>query len=173
MGTKLSYVQDMGESARFSRTMRGPSMTPLLALTIATANLAAVAVCAAEVYKSVDAEGHVVYTDHADPNAPKSAVQVQAMSAKQAARAAKLQAAQKAADLQHRKQQALEAAKIAKLDHDAKMQCDDAQKNFYAMKATARLYHQDDAGNRIYYSDAETAMKREQARQTMVLACTD
>ena len=47
------------------------------------------------------------------------------------------------------------------------------QKNFYAMKASERLYHQDSAGNRVYYSDAETAIKREQARQTMVLACTD
>jgi hypothetical protein len=53
------------------------------------------------------------------------------------------------------------------------MQCDDAQKNFYAMKTSERLFHQDSAGNRVYYSDAEAAMKREEARQTMVLACTD
>jgi hypothetical protein len=152
--------------------------SPLLALMIAAASLCAAPLFAArayaaEVYKTVDAEGHVVYTDHADPNAPKSAVQVNAVSAKQAARAAKLQAAQKAANLQNRKQQALEAAKIAKLDHDAQVQCDEAQKNFYAMKASERLFHQDSAGNRVYYSDAETAMKREEARQSMVLACTD
>jgi len=148
-----------------------------IALAVATATLSAVPVYAAEVYKTVDAEGHVVYTDHADPNAPSGAVQVNAMSAKQAARAAKLQAPQKAADVQHRKQQALEAAKIVRLDHDAKIQakiqCDDAQKTFYAMKTSERLFHQDNAGNRVYYSDAETAMKREAARQTMVLACTD
>lgn len=157
---------------------RSIRMTPLLALTIATSSLVALGPCAAganaaEVYKSVDAEGHVVYTDHADPNAPKSAVQVNVMSAKQAARIAKIKATQKAANLQHGKEQAAEAAKIAKLDHDAQLQCDDAQKNFYAMKASERLYHQDSAGNRVYYSDAETAIKREQARQTMVLACTD
>lgn len=152
---------------------RSIRMNPLPALAVATATLFAFPLYAAEVYKTVDAEGHVVYTDHADPNTPKNAVQVHAMSAKQAARAAKLQATQKAADLQHRKQQALEAAKIAKLDHDANTQCEDAQKSFYAMKASARLFHQDSAGNRVYYSDAETAMKREEARQTMVLACTD
>jgi len=151
------------------------SLLPALAMLLATATaaLSAVPLHAAEVYKTVDAEGHVVYTDHADPKGPKGAVQVNAMSAKQAARVAKLHATQRAADLQHRKQQALEAAKIAKLDHDAKMQCDDAQKNFYAMKTSERLFHQDNAGNRVYYSDAETAMKREAARQTMVLACTD
>jgi hypothetical protein len=135
-------------------------MTPLLALTIATASLCAAPLCAAEVYKTVDAEGHVVYTDHADPNAPKTAVQVNALSAKQAAKAAKLRAAQKAADQQRKKQQAVEAAKMAKLDHDAKMQCDEAQKNFYSIKAAAT-------------TDSLAAMKREEARQTMVLACTD
>jgi len=162
---------------------RSIRMTPLLALAVAMALAMAMAMAtetlfafplyAAEVYKTVDAEGHVVYTDHADPNAPKNAVQVNVMSAKQAARAAKRHAMQKAADLQNRKQQAQEAEKIAKLDHDAKLQCDDAQKSFYAMKASERLFHQDSAGNRVYYSDAETAMKREEARQSMVLACTD
>jgi hypothetical protein len=152
---------------------RSIRMTSLLALAIATAALSTVPLRAAEVYKTVDAEGHVVYTDHADPNAPKGAVQVNAMSAKQAARVAKLQAAQKAAELQHRKRQALEAAKIAKLDHDARVQCDDAQKTFYAMKASERPSHQDSDGNRTHYSEAETAVKREEARQTMVLACTD
>ena len=133
---------------------------PLLALTIATASLSAVPVCAAEVYKTVDAEGHVVYTDHADPNAPKTAVQVNTQSAKRAAKAAKLQAVQKAADQQRKKQQALQAAKMTQLDHDAKVQCDEAQKNFYAMKAAGA-------------TDAVAAMKREEARQGMVLACTD
>jgi hypothetical protein len=152
----------MGDSARFSGTMRGrrSRMTPLLALTIATASLSAVPLCAAEVYKTVDAEGHVVYTDHADPNAPKTAVQVNAHSAKQAAKAAKLQAAQKAAEQQRKKQQAVEDAKMAKLDHDAKVQCDQAQKNFYAMKAAGA-------------TDSLATMKREEARQSMVLACTD
>ena len=141
-------------------TSRRARMTPLLALTIATASLSAVPLRAAEVYKTVDAEGHVVYTDHADPNAPKTAVQVNAHSAKQAAKAAKLRAAQKAADQQHKTQQALESAKMAKLDHDAKVQCDEAQKNFYAMKAAGA-------------TDSLAAMKREEARQSMVLACTD
>jgi hypothetical protein len=152
---------------------RSIRMTPLLVLTIATASLSAVPLRAAEVYKTVDAEGHVVYSDHADPNAPKSAVQVHAVSAKHAAGAAKLQATQKAADLQNWKQQALEAAKMAKLEQEAKMQCDEAQKNFYAMKASERPSHQDSAGNRVGYADAESAMKREEARRIMVLACTD
>jgi uncharacterized protein (DUF58 family) len=133
---------------------------PVLALTIATSSLSAIPLCAAEVYKTVDAEGHVVYTDQAGPNAPKTAVQVNTRSAKQAVKAAKFQAAQKAADRQRKQQQALEAAKIAKLDHDAKEQCDAAQKNFYAMKAAGA-------------TDAVAAMKREEARQSMVLACTD
>lgn len=134
--------------------------TSLLALTIATASLSAVSLRAAEVFKTVDAEGHVVYTDHADPNAPKTAVQVNTQSAKQAAKAAKLHAAQKTADQQRKKQQALEAARTAQLDHDAKLQCDEAQKDFYALKAAGA-------------KDAVAAMKREEARQAMVLACTD
>jgi len=130
-------------------------MASLLALTLVTPWVGILA--AAEVYKTVDAEGHVVYTDHADPNTPKTAVHVNTPNAKQAA---KLQAAQKAMDRQRKKQQAQEAATMARLDHDAKVQCDDAQKNFYAMKA---------AGT----TDAMAAMKREAARQRMVLACTD
>jgi hypothetical protein len=167
----------MGDSAGFSMTMRAAArapayrfamdlsrrslhMTQFLALTIATAHLWGTPLRAAEIYKTVDAEGHVVYTDHADPDAPKTAVQVDTQSAKQAAKAAKLQAAHKAADPQRRKQQAIEAAKIAQLDRDARVQCDVAQKNFYAMKAAGA-------------TDAAAAMKREQARQNMVLACTD
>ena len=49
---------------------------------------------------------------------------------------------------------------MAQLDHDAKVQCDQAQKNFYALKAAGA-------------TDAVAAMKREEARQAMVLACTD
>jgi tRNA A37 threonylcarbamoyladenosine modification protein TsaB len=173
MRTKLSYVLVMGESARYAKTMRGPArpLIPLATLICLASPLTAPH--AGEVYKTVDAEGHVVYSDHADPNAPKSAVQVNVMSAKQAAGAPNSRQRKKPPTCNTGKQQAVEAAKIAKLDHDAKLQCDDAQKNFYAMKASERLYHQDSAGNRVYYSDAETAMKREEARQTMVLACTD
>jgi Domain of unknown function (DUF4124) len=154
--------------------LASPLTAPLaITLAIVTATLSVALVNAAEVFRTVDTEGHVVYTDHADPNAPKEAIQVKAMSAKQAARAAKVQATQKAAELQHRKLQAVETAKIAKLDHDAQVQCDEAQKNFYAMKTSERLSHQDSTGNRVYYSDTEAAMKREEARQTIVLACTD
>jgi hypothetical protein len=155
--------------------MRRPSRltTALLALGIVTTALCETPLSAAEVYKTIDAEGHVVYTDHADPAAPKTAIQVNTLSAKQAARIAKVQAAGKNEVVQGRKQQALGAAKIAKLDHDAKIECDEAQKKFYAMKESAHLFHQDGDGKRIYYTDAEAAMKREEARQSMVLACTD
>jgi hypothetical protein len=148
-------------------------MAALLTLAIATTALCDTPLFAAEVYKTIDAEGHVVYTDHADPAAPKTAIQVNTLSAKQAARIAKVQAARKSEELRRQKQQALGAAKIAKLDRDAKVECDEAQKKFYAMKGSNRLVHQDGEGTRVYNTDAEAAVKREEARQTMVLACTD
>jgi hypothetical protein len=142
-------------------TARRPvCMTLLPALAIATTSLYAAPLGAAEVYKTVDVEGHVVYTDHADPNAPQTAVLVNPQSSKHAATTAKRQGASKAADQQRKKQQTLAAAKLARINHDAQMQCDAAQKTFYAMKATGA-------------TDATTAIKREQARQSMVLACTD
>jgi hypothetical protein len=149
---------------RLHRRRTARRMAAFLVPAMLVPGLCATPLCAAEVYKTTDAEGHVVYTDHADPKAPQKAIQVDTSSAKQAARIAKAQAQHKAEDVQHRKQLALEAAKMAKLDRDAKMECDDAQKKFFALKAD---------GNPGAGADPAAARKREAARQAMIIACTD
>jgi hypothetical protein len=39
------------------------------------------------------------------------------------------------------------------------------------MKESARLYQRDATGNRVYYTDEEADVLREQARRAMVATC--
>jgi multidrug efflux pump subunit AcrA (membrane-fusion protein) len=126
---------------------------------------------AGEIYKSVDAQGHVVYSDHADSSAQKTDVQVDLPDAKEVARNAKQQAILKAENDARSKQAAVDAAKKAKLAQERQAQCDAARNRYYAMKDARRLFQRDADGNRIFYSDADADARREDARQTMLAAC--
>jgi len=127
---------------------------------------------ASEVYKSLDAEGHVVYSDRPDTaTAKKSAVHVDQPDPGEVARNAKEQEILKAVDIQRKKQQAIDDAKKAQQDQAKQEQCDAARNHYYAMKDARRIYERDADGNRIYYSDVEADAKREEARQAMMTAC--
>jgi hypothetical protein len=127
---------------------------------------------AQEVYKSVDADGHVVYSDRAgSKNAPKTAVHVEAPDPIEAARLAKEQEMLKAEDLQRTKQQALEANSKAREDHAKQAACDNARNYYYRLKDSNRIYQRDPDGNRVFYSDSEADALRERARRAMTAAC--
>ena len=127
---------------------------------------------AGEIYKSVDAQGHVVYSDRADTAAAqKTSVAVEAADPKEAARIAKEQAILQAAETQRNRQKLVDDAKKAQQDQVKQVQCDRAREHYYSVKDARRIYDRDADGNRVYLSDPDADAKREEARQAMAAAC--
>jgi hypothetical protein len=125
-----------------------------------------------QVYKYVDAQGHVTYSDR--PNtagAQKTQVAVQQADPAEAARLAKEHQLLRAEDDQRKKQQATDDRTKAQQDHDKAARCQTARANYNAIKDNGRLYTRDADGNKVYYNDAEADAKRETARQVMNTAC--
>jgi Domain of unknown function (DUF4124) len=125
-----------------------------------------------QVYKYVDAQGHVTYSDR--PNtagAQKTQVAVQQGDPHEAARLAKENQLLKAEDEQRKKQQANEDRNKAQQDKEKAARCQTATSNYNAIKDGGRVYTRDANGNKVYYNDAEADAKRETARQVMSSAC--
>jgi hypothetical protein len=124
-----------------------------------------------QVYKSVDAQGHVTYSDR--PNAAgaqKTDITVQQADPKEAARLAKEHQVLNAEDDQ-RKKQDLAADKVkAQQDKDRQARCQAAKDHYNSIKE-GRLYKRDADGNRQFMSDPEADAQRETARQVMNTAC--
>jgi hypothetical protein len=127
---------------------------------------------AQEIYRSVDADGHVVYSDRGSTkNAPTTELHVQEGNPAEAARIAREQAALKADDQQREKQAAASAKDKAAADHRKEVACNNARNNYNRIRDANRLYHLDADGNRVYDSDNEADALREQARKAMADAC--
>jgi len=127
---------------------------------------------AQEVYRSVDAQGHVTYSDRgSSKNAPKSSIKVNEPDPAEVQRLAKEQQLLSAADSQRSKEQAIEAKNKAAADRNRQQSCERARNNYYRLKDSGRIYQRDADGNRVYYSDAESDSLRENARQAMISAC--
>ena len=125
-----------------------------------------------EVYKSIDAQGHVVYSDRPDTStAQKAVVNVDRPDAKEVARMGKEQEILKAEEIERNRQKLLDDAKKAQQEHVKQVQCEAARNNYYRLKEARRIYDRDADGNRVYYTDTEANAKREDARQSMNTAC--
>jgi hypothetical protein len=125
-----------------------------------------------QVYKSVDAQGHVTYSDR--PNtaaAQKTDVTVQQADPAEAKRLAKERQLLNAEDDQRKKQQDAADKSKAQQDHDKQVRCQNARDNYNSLQAVTRVFKTDADGNRVYLSDAEVDAKRETARQVMNTAC--
>jgi Domain of unknown function (DUF4124) len=145
----------------------GAVLGALLALTCLNRPLPA-----QEVYKSVDADGHVVYSDRGNSkSAPKTAVHVEEPDAAEAARLAREQERLKAADTQRTRQQAIDDKTKAAEDHRRQSACQNARNNYYRLVDPGRLFHRDADGNRIFYTDDEIAAMRDEAKRAMTGAC--
>ena len=144
--------------------------------------LAALSVCSGaayagdtQVYKTVDAQGNVVYTDRPSvTNAKKTAVSVHEPSAddlahlqqrRQEAEAAGIQRLQQT--LTDKNNQAVEQKKQS----DKQARCTNARNHFYSLKEATRIYQHDAQGNREYLSDEQAEAKRTEARKEMEAAC--
>jgi hypothetical protein len=125
-----------------------------------------------QIYKSVDAQGHVTYSDRPNASgAQKADVSVQQADPAEAQRLAQERQLLKAEDDQRKKQQANDTRAKAQQEHDKENRCRVARDNYNNVKDVARIYKLDADGNRVYLSDAEAEAKRETARQVMTTAC--
>jgi hypothetical protein len=126
---------------------------------------------AGDIYRSVDADGHVVYSDRNSPGAQKAAVQDNAPHASDVARLARDQAAfqkddeqRTAAARRDAEQRSVQARERARL-------CDLAQHEYYSLRDARHVVHYDEQGNRQFYSDKEADAQRAAALQAMQSAC--
>jgi preprotein translocase subunit SecD len=124
-----------------------------------------------QVYKSVDAQGHVTYSDR--PNAAgaqKTEITVQQGDPKEAARLAKEGQVLGAQDEQRKKQQLTADKNKAQQEKDRQARCQAAKDHYNSIKE-GRLYKRDPDGNRQFMTDSEADAQRETARQVMNTAC--
>ena len=125
-----------------------------------------------QVYKTVDAQGHVTYSDRPTaPTAQKTEITVQQADPAEAERLAKQNQVLKSVDDLRKKQQASDDKAKAQQDKAKQAKCQLARDQYNAVKDPGRMFHRDADGNRVYYSDTEADARRETARQVMTLAC--
>jgi preprotein translocase subunit SecF len=142
------------------------------ALAVIMSLMSVLPAAADEIYKSVDAQGHVVYSDRApSANAQKSEVRVVQPDAAEAAREAKQQQLLNAQDVQRKQQDAIDSRNKAQQDKVKQQRCQAARTRYNSIKDAGRLYRLDSDGNRVFYTDEEADARREEARQAMVSAC--
>ena len=125
-----------------------------------------------QVYKYVDAQGHVTYSDRPNTTgARKTDVAVQQADPNEAARLAKERQLLKAEDDQRKNKQANDDRAKVQQDRDKAARCQTARDHYNAIKENGRLFTRDADGNKVYYNDADADAKREAARQVMATAC--
>jgi len=127
---------------------------------------------AQEVYKSVDADGHVTYSDRgSSKTSPKTSLKVEEGNPAEAARLAKEQQLLKAEDAQRARQDAEDAKSKAAEDRQHETACKNARNNFNRLRDSNRLFKIEADGSRSYYSDEEADAMRVQAQRAMTAAC--
>jgi len=143
----------------------------IVGATLALACASAPAV-AQEIYRSVDSQGHVVYSDRGTTkDAPKTSVHVDEPDPAEVARLAKEQEVLRAADLARERQQAADDKNKASQDHRKAVACQSARNTYYRLRDLNRIYQDDAAGNRRWFSDEEADALKERARRAMTSAC--
>jgi len=153
--------------AAFDSLTRGATMVALLALACTSAPLPA-----QQVYRSVDADGHVIYSDRgASKGAPKTTMHVAEPDPAEVSRLAHEQELLNADEAARARQQALEDKNRATQQHKKQQTCEKLRTEYYHMKESARLYKRDADGNRVYYTDDDADALREQTRRAMLAAC--
>jgi hypothetical protein len=131
------------------------------------------ALLAQEVYKSVDADGHVVYSDRGTTkNAPTTSIHVTEPDPAEAARLAKQQQLLNAAEKQRQKEEAADSKGNAQAERNRQQKCERARNQYYRLHDARRIFDKRDAdGNPIYLSDEEADAARDKARRAMTDAC--
>ena len=127
-------------------------------------------------YRTVDAEGRVTYSDRPlSPLSQRISVDVTGPNTSEAARLSKVQAAEAAADQQRIQQgqhDAEEAKKAAAHEAVQQQRCNAARGRYATFAAGGRLFRTDADGNRVYLSDEEIDQQRTLAKAAMDSACS-
>ena len=154
-------------AAAFGSGMHGAMTLALLALACAATPLPA-----QDVYRSVDAQGHVTYSDRGVvKDAPKTNVHVDEPDPAEVARLAHEDELLKADDQARKRQQAIDDKNKAQQLRKQQQACEQARSHYNYLKDSARIYQRDADGSRMYLSDEAADSAREQARRAMVSAC--
>jgi hypothetical protein len=125
-----------------------------------------------QVYRSVDAQGRVTYSDRPTAaGAQKTDITVQQANPQEAQRLAKEQMLLKAEDDQRSKKEAEDSQLKAKQDGDKKRKCEYARDHYNTLKDARRLYAPTSDGNKEYYTDAQADAMRNEAKRAMDAAC--
>lgn len=157
----------MRHLATFNRFRHGAVLAALLACACPGRPLAA-----QEVYRSVDAQGNVVYSDRgATKNAEKTAVHVEQPDPAEVARLAKEQQVLRAEDQARAKQQAVDDKNKAVEEHRKQVACQNARNYYFRLVDARRLYKPTGNGDRMFYSDEDADALRQKAKQAMNDAC--
>jgi cation transport ATPase len=133
--------------------------------------------CADEIYKTVDAQGHVSYSDHAlSPQSKRVTLDVIEADPAEAARLERERAQEHAEADQQAKLSQRRAAEQQKQDAQKQQQerkCEQARIRFAAFAAGGRIVKYDEQGNREFYSDEEIDAQRNSAKAQMDSACSN
>jgi hypothetical protein len=153
--------------------VKGVLLAPLVCLAVIL--IAGQSALAGDMYKTVDPQGGVVYSDHPLSSASQRiSVQVTAPNSDEAARLAKEQA-MLTADAAQQAQQALREAEQQKQkaaqESAQKQRCDAARNRYAVFSAGGRIFKSDEQGNRVYYSDQEIEEQRAASKAVMDSAC--
>jgi hypothetical protein len=143
----------------------------LIALTLAALPLAAFA----DVYRSVDAQGHVQYSDTYSPGAQliSTAEDISAAAAADAQRSAG-QLEQHGDEISDQLANDAAARQVAKDKADAQAaQCKQATQAYQSAIQARRLYTMAADGQRQYMSDEQADQQRVAYKQAMDAACQD
>ena len=125
-----------------------------------------------EIYKSVDAQGHVIYSDRpANIGAKKTEIAVQQADPHEAERLAKERALLKVEDDQRTRKQAQDNQTKAQQDAEKKRACSSAREHYNVLNTANRVFKIGADGNREYYSDAQADAMRAEAKRAMDSAC--
>lgn len=130
---------------------------------------------AGEIYKTVDAQGHIVYSDQPSLNAkrvtlppvPKSASAERERIAKEMQSYAQADAQRADAAQSDRTTQADRKA----VEERRKQACTQARNRYWTFAEARRPYRRDEQGNRVYYSSAEIDAERLAAEKDMNRLC--
>lgn len=125
-----------------------------------------------QVYKSVDAQGHVIYSDRpSTTSAQKTEIAVQQADPKEAERLARERVLLKADDDQRTRKENEANRTKAQQDSEKKQRCTNARSRYNYLMSVHRLYEPGNDGSREYYTDAQADAMRAAAKRAMDDAC--
>jgi hypothetical protein len=135
-------------------------------------------VCAQQLYKWVDSNGRVQYSDRKPPDATKQVQEVRSTVSSigsQGAGAGGKSPAELEKDFQKRRQEQAEAQqkeqKVATEQKQKSESCDAARRNLAALQSGQRMARFDKNGERVFMTDAEAASALERSRKQVKTYC--